>query len=64
MQIEQLEQDKYIKWLNNSVWLTDETLTDTVTSGQIRFGTSGNEEVLHIPQIPRTGASPLEECHI
>ena len=45
---------KYRKWLNCPICPIDGTLTGTSR------GSHGNEEVLNIPQIFRTGASPLD----
>ena len=36
------------------------SLTVTTTLGQSGPGSNGNEEVLHIPQSSRTGASPSD----
>ena len=38
----------------------DETLTGTTTPGQSGPGSSGNEQVLHIPQSSRIGATPSD----
>ena len=38
------------KWLNNSIWPIDETLTGTTNLSQSGTGDNGNEGVLHIPQ--------------
>ena len=46
-----------VKWLNITVWLIDGTLTSTATQGQRGPWSNGNEEVLHIPKISRTGTS-------
>ena len=47
----QLNGFKYRKWLNNSIWLVDETLTGTTTLGQSASVSNGNEEVLYIPKV-------------
>ena len=56
----QLNDFKYSKWLNNSIWPIDRTLTGTTTLGQSGLGSNGNEEVLHISQSSKTGASPSD----
>ena len=38
----------------------DGTLTDTTTLSQSGPGSNGNEDILHTPQIFRTGASPSD----
>ena len=38
----------------------DGTLTDTTTQGQSRPGSNGDEGVLNIPQISKTGTSPSD----
>ena len=43
--------------LSCSIWLLDKTLSDATTLGQNEPGSHGNEGVLHIPQISKTGAS-------
>ena len=48
---------KYSKWLKSSIWFIDETLTSTTTLGKSGPGSNSNEEVLHIPQSPRTVVS-------
>ena len=35
--------------LNNSIWLTNGTLTDTINPGKSGDGSKGNEGVLHVP---------------
>ena len=35
-----------VKWLNNSIWLIDRTLTDTTTPDQSRPGSGDNKEVV------------------
>ena len=45
------------KWLNSSIWLIDESLTGTTTTDHSGSGNNSNEEVFHIPQSFRTGAS-------
>ena len=45
------------KWLNNSIWPIDETLTSTTTLGQSGPGSNSNEEVLNTLQISQTGIS-------
>ena len=44
-------------WLNNFIRPIVGTLTGTTTLGQSETGSNGNEEVLHISQSSRTGAS-------
>ena len=44
--------------MNSSIWSIDGTLTDNTTKSQNGPGSNAYEEVLHIPQISRTGASP------
>ena len=46
----QLNGCKYIKWLNSSIWLLDETLTGTTILDQSGPGSNGYEGVLHIPE--------------
>ena len=46
-----------VKWLNNSVWSTDGTSTDTAIPGQSEPGSYAHERVLHIDQSSKTGAS-------
>ena len=41
-----------------SIWPIDDTLTGTTTPGQSGHGSRGNEQVLHVSQSSRTGASP------
>ena len=45
--------------------MIDRTLTGTTPLGQSGPGTKVNEEVLHSPEIPRTGASlsNVVYCH-
>ena len=45
------------KWLNNSCWPIDGTLTGTTNPGHSGYGSNGHEKVLHIPQTSETGAS-------
>ena len=52
----QLNGCSFRKFWNSSIWLLDETLTVTISLVQIGPGSNGNEEVLHIPQSPWTGA--------
>ena len=40
-----------------SIWSIDWMLSDATTPGQSGPGCSGNEEVLHISQISKAGAS-------
>ena len=54
----QLNGFKYSKWLNSSIWPIDGALTGTSTAGQSELGSNGNEDVFHIPQTSKTGASP------
>ena len=44
----QLNDFKYSKWLNSSIWLIDQTLTDTITLGQSGSESNSSEGVLHI----------------
>ena len=53
----QLNGFKYSKGLNSSIWLIDGTQKGTNTLGQSGPGSNGNEEVFHIHQRSRTGAS-------
>ena len=46
---------------NSSIWPINRTLSVATTIGQSGSGSNGNEEVLHIPQSSRTGAS-LSDC--
>ena len=46
--------------LSSSIWPIDKTLSGATTPGQSRPGSSGNEVVLHIPQISYGGASPSD----
>ena len=48
---------EYELFLNKSIQPIDGTLTDTSTPDQNGPGNNGNEEVLHITQVSRTGAS-------
>ena len=43
-----------------SIWPIDMTLSDATTPDQSGPGSNGNEWVLCIPQISKTGASPLD----
>ena len=43
---------------NSSIWSIDWTLPDATTQSQSEPGSNGDEEVLNIPQTPKTGASP------
>ena len=63
----QLNDFKYRKLLDISIWPVDSNINTlivlplpfiirTTTLGQIRPGSNGSEEVLHIPQNSRTGA--------
>ena len=45
---------------NSSIWPIDKTLSGATTLGYSGPGSNGNEEVLHIPQSSKTGASPSE----
>ena len=45
---------------NCSIWLIDGTLSDATTLDLSVPGSNCNEEVLHIPQGSKTGASPLD----
>ena len=42
---------------------SDGTLIDAIILGQSGLGSNRNEEVLHIPQISGTGASPFETTY-
>ena len=53
----QLNSFKNSKWLNSSIWPPDKTLTGTTLSDQSGSGSNFNEEILHIPQSSKTGAS-------
>ena len=46
--------------LNSSIWPIDRTLSGATTLGQSGPGSNGNKEVLHIHQISKAGASPLD----
>ena len=48
---------KYSKWLNNSIWPTNETLTGIINMGRSGPGSNGNEEIFLIPQSSIAGAS-------
>ena len=45
------------KWLNDSIWPIDGTLTSTTTLGQNEAGSNGNERVHHNLQSYTTRAS-------
>ena len=47
---------KYKNMQNRSIWLKDETPTDTTTPGQ--SGPWSTDNILHTPQSSRIGASP------
>ena len=50
-----------IQIIFKQIYLTHEgTLTGTITLGQSEPGYNDNEDILHTPQISRTGASLLE----
>ena len=51
------------KRVNSSIWPGDGTLAGTIITGQSGLKSNGYEEVLHIPQSSRTGASP-SDCFI
>ena len=53
----QLNEFKYSKSLNISIWPIDRILAGTTTPGLSRPECNHNERVLHIPQSSRTGAS-------
>ena len=53
----QLNDFKYSKWLNCSIWPIVGILTDITTPGQSREGNNGNKGVLHSLQCSKTGAS-------
>ena len=48
------------KWLSNSIWHRDGTLTGTTTTGQGGPASNGNEGAFHIPQNFITEASPSD----
>ena len=48
------------KWLNSSSWSINGNLIGTTIPVNSAPGSNGNEGVLHIPQISRTGASPSD----
>ena len=48
------------KFLNSTIWSIDETLRGFTTPGESGLRSNGTEEVLHISQIPTTGASLLD----
>ena len=41
---------EYVKFLNRTIWLLDETITDNTTPGHSVPGSNGNEDVLHTPK--------------
>ena len=43
-----------------SLWPIDRTLSSATTSGQSGPGNNGNEGVLYIPQISKSGALPSD----
>ena len=45
---------------NSSIWPIERALSGAKTAGQSGPGSNGNKGVLHIPQISKTGASPLD----
>ena len=47
-------------FLNRSIWPINESLTGTTNLGPSGPGSNSSEGVLHILQISRTGASPLD----
>ena len=49
-----------VKWLNNSIWPIDRTITGANTLGQSGPGSNDNEGVTHIFQKSRAGASPSD----
>ena len=53
----QLNDFKYCKWLNSYIWFIYRILTGTTTQGQCGSESNGNEGVLYISQISRTGTS-------
>ena len=55
-----LNGSKYSEWLDISNLPIKETLRDTTTPGQSRFGSNSNEEVLYIPKCSRRRASPSD----
>ena len=48
---------------NSSHWPIERILSDATTLGGIEPGSICNEEVLHIPQISKAGAS-LSDCSV
>ena len=44
----------------SSIWPIDRTLSGATTPGQSEFESNSNEEVLHILEISKTAASPIE----
>ena len=54
----QLNDFKYKKWLNISIWPIAGTTIGTITPVQSGFGSNGNDWVLHIPK-----AAGLEPHH-
>ena len=52
-----------VKWLNSFIWPINGIQTDATTPDQNGTGGNTNEEVLHIPQSPRIGASP-SDCFV
>ena len=48
------------KWSSSSIRLIDRILSGATISGQCGPGSNGNEEVPHIPQSTRAGASPSD----
>ena len=56
---------KYKSFSNRSIYFIGRTITNSTTLDQNRIGSNGNEEVLQISQISRTGVpSPnTSSCH-
>ena len=50
----------YNKWTNSSIWPIDVTRTHTTILGQSGQECNSKEEVLHLPESSRTGASPSD----
>ena len=52
----QLNNFKYSKWLNSSIWPIDRTLTGTTPLGQSEPESNGNEGVIYNPKAPGVGS--------
>ena len=46
--------------MSSSIGPIDRTLTGTTTPGPSGTMSNGNESVIHIPETPKTGASPYD----